>query len=156
MKITLILIGKTTKAYLTEGINEYTKRIAKYTNFDLDIIPTLKNTKNLPESIQKQKEGELILKHLQTNDFVVLLDANGKSMSSEKFANWIESVQLQSYKRLVFVIGGAYGFSPEVYAKANCKISLSDMTFSHQIIRLIFLEQLYRAHTILNNEPYHH
>ncbi len=156
MKSTLILVGKTSEKYLEEGINEYHKRINKYLSFNITTIPNLKTTKNMSASVQNQKEGELILKQIQPSDFVILLDAKGKHFSSEQFAKWIESLQLQSIKHIVFVIGGAFGFSEAVYQRANFKLSLSNMTFSHQIIRLIFAEQYYRAYSILNNEPYHH
>lgn len=156
MKSTLLLLGKTTDSYILEGINKYVSRIKKYINFEIEEIPNIKNTKNLPNNVQKQKEGELILKRIQTNDYVILLDAKGKSMCSEKFAKWLNTVHVSGYKRIVFVVGGAYGFSNDVYKKSDFKISLSPMTFSHQIIRLIFVEQYYRAYTILKNEPYHH
>lgn len=156
MKSLVFFLGKTNENYLSEGISEYEKRIKKYVPFELLTIPNLKNTKKLSENELKEKEGELILKKFQPGDYIILLDAKGKLMSSEKFANWLIDSQMKSYKRLVFVVGGAYGFSPNIYAKANVKLSLSPMTFSHQIIRLIFMEQYYRAYTIINGEPYHH
>jgi 23S rRNA (pseudouridine1915-N3)-methyltransferase len=124
--------------------------------FEIDIIPDIKNNKNLPENQQKEKEGALLLKKIIAGDYVVLLDEQGKQKASAEFANWLNSIFIMSHKRIVFVIGGPYGFSKQVYAKANAKVSLSKMTFSHQMIRLIFTEQFYRAHTILKGEPYHH
>ena len=156
MKVALIAVGKTTEKYFTEAIDEYRNRLKFYLPFEFEIIPELKNTKNLSESQQKEKEGELILKQLQPGDVLVLLDEHGKEFTSMKFADYIEKKMHVVSKRLVFVIGGPYGFSEKVYATAQEKISVSKMTFSHQMIRMIFLEQLYRAMTILNNEPYHH
>lgn len=156
MKITLLVIGKTDARYFADAINEYEKRLTHYIPFDIEVIPDIKNTKNLTEGQQKSREGELILKNLQPGDYLVLLDEQGKEYTSAKFAEYIEKKTHTVPKRLVFVIGGPYGFSDEVYAKANEKITLSRMTFSHQMVRLIFVEQLYRAMTILNNEPYHH
>ena len=156
MKAVLLVVGKTDESYIIDGINKYANRIGKYMPFSIEIIPDLKNTKNMQSDKQKEKEGNLILKKIQTGDFMVLLDEKGKSFSSLDFAKWLNSIFISSYKRLVFVIGGPYGFSNEVYAKSQAKISISKMTFSHQIIRLIFVEQFYRAHTILKGEPYHH
>ena len=132
------------------------ERTKHYTSFDMEVIPELKNTKSLSMEQQKEKEGELILKAIQPGDVVVLLDEHGKEFRSIEFADWVEKKMHTVNKRLVFVIGGPYGFAPSVYAAAQEKISLSKMTFSHQMIRLIFVEQLYRAMTILNNGPYHH
>lgn len=156
MKITLIAVGKTTEKYFTAAIDEYRNRLKFYLPFEFEIIPELKNTKSLSEAQQKEKEGELILKQIQPGDVLVLLDEHGKEFTSMKFADYIEKKTHSVSKRLVFVIGGPYGFSEKVYAAAQEKISVSKMTFSHQMIRMIFLEQLYRAMTILNNEPYHH
>lgn len=156
MKAVLIVIGKTDDKYLDEGINKYAQRIARYMPFEMQIIPDIKNNKKLTENQQKEKEGELILNKIQQNDYVVLLDENGKQRGSVAFAEWLNSIFLMSYKRIVFVIGGPYGFSEQVYNKALAKFSLSPMTFSHQMVRLIFTEQFYRAHTILKGEPYHH
>ncbi len=156
MKALLLVIGKTDEAYIVEGINKYVKRIVKYMPFDIEVIADLKNTKNMQQLQQKDKEGELILKRLQSGDFVVLLDEKGKMHSSTEFAKWLNGVFVSGYKRIVFVVGGPYGFSNKVYAKCNSKISISKMTFSHQMVRLIFVEQFYRAHTILKGEPYHH
>lgn len=156
MKIKFLVIGKTDADYLRRGIDEYIRRLKHYAPFEMIVIPDLKNTKNLTEDIQKQKEGELILNQVDSGDFVVLLDENGKKYSSVNFSQFIEKKMINGLKALTFVVGGPYGFSKEVYQKANIKISLSDMTFSHQMVRLIFVEQLYRAMTIIRGEPYHH
>ena len=156
MKISLIVIGKTDASYFVDAINEYKNRLVHYIPFEMEIIPDIKNVKNLREEQQKEKEGELILKILQPGDYLVLLDEHGKSFTSMEFATYLERKMHVVSKRLVFVIGGPYGFSEAVYKAASEKISLSKMTFSHQLIRLIFVEQIYRAMTILNNEPYHH
>lgn len=156
MKITLLAIGKTDAKYFIDAIGEYQKRLEHYIPYEMQIIPDLKNTKSLTIDQQKEKEGELILKALQPGDYLVLLDERGKEYSSMQFASYIEKKTHTVNKRLVFVIGGPYGFSQAVYDKASEKLTLSRMTFSHQMIRLIFVEQLYRAMTILNNEPYHH
>lgn len=156
MKVTLILVGKTTDQAVILGLEKYLKRIKRYLSFSIEIIPALKNAKNRSEAEIKSKEGALILSRIPEAHFLVLLDEKGKEMTSLKFADFIESKMIQSTKNLVFVVGGAYGFSEEVYKKASLKIALSQMTFSHQIIRLIFMEQLYRAFTIINKEPYHH
>ena len=156
MKISLIVIGKTDASYFVDAINEYKNRLVHYSPFEMEIIPDIKNVKNLREEQQKEKEGELILKMLQPGDYLVLLDEHGKSFTSMEFATYLERKMHVVSKRLVFVIGGPYGFSEAVFKAASEKISLSKMTFSHQMIRLIFVEQIYRAMTILNNEPYHH
>ncbi|PHR96510.1 MAG: 23S rRNA (pseudouridine(1915)-N(3))-methyltransferase RlmH [Leeuwenhoekiella sp.] len=156
MNIKLLCIGKTDDRNLEELIAVYTKRLKFYVNFELEIIPDLKKTKNLSEEQQKEKEGELILNKLQPQDELVLLDENGKDFSSVKFADYLQKKMNSGIKTLVFVIGGPYGFSPQVYAAARGKVSLSKMTFSHQMIRLFMTEQVYRAFTILRNEPYHH
>ncbi len=156
MKAILLVIGKTDEAYVTEGIDKYSKRINKYLPFTLEVIPDLKNAKNLSREIQKEKEGELILKKIIPGDLLILLDEGGKEFNSLKFSNWINSLMLSGKKRMIFVVGGPYGFSEQVYQKADYKLSLSKMTFSHQIIRLLFSEQFYRAHTLLKGEPYHH
>jgi len=156
MNIKLIAIGKTDNNALQSLINDYTKRLSFYIKFDLDIIPDIKNVKNLSESQQKEKEGELILSKISPTDKLILLDENGKSFSSVGFSNELQKKMNAGIKTLVFVIGGPYGFSDTVYAKANGKISLSQMTFSHQMVRLFFIEQVYRGFTILKNEPYHH
>ena len=156
MKICLLVIGKTDEAYLQKGIELFHKRIPHYIPFELKIIPDVKNAKNLSEDLQKEKEGELILQQIVGSDELFLLDENGEEFTSIKFARFLEKKMVAGLKRLVFVIGGPYGFSASVYSKAIGKVSLSKMTFSHQMVRLIFLEQLYRAMTILKGEPYHH
>ncbi|MDX1544397.1 MAG: 23S rRNA (pseudouridine(1915)-N(3))-methyltransferase RlmH [Christiangramia sp.] len=156
MTIKLVCIGKTDKKELEELIEIYSKRLQHYIKFELEIIPDLKKTKNLDENQQKSKEGELILSGIQNSDFLALLDENGKQFSSETFSDYIQKRMNTGLKRLIFVIGGPYGFSEDVYQRANSKVSLSRMTFSHQMVRLFFTEQLYRAFTILKNEPYHH
>ena len=155
MKTELILVGKTVNKHFNAGINDYVERIGHYMPFSITTIPELKNTKNLSESQQKEREGELILKQIQSTDPVVLLDEHGKEFRSIEFADWIQKKQ-NTARRLIFVIGGPYGFSNDVYERANEKISLSKMTFSHQMVRLIFTEQIYRACTIIKGEPYHH
>ena len=156
MTIKLIAIGKTDNKQLIALIEDYTKRLGFYIKFSLVIIPDIKNSKNLSEAQQKQKEGELILNKLNTSDALLLLDENGKQMDSVGFSGYLQKHMNSGIKQLVFVIGGPYGFSDDVYKKANGKLSLSKMTFSHQMIRLFFIEQLYRGFTILKNEPYHH
>ena len=155
MKTVLFLVGKTANKHFQAGISDYAERIGHYMPFDIVTIPELRQTKSLSEEQQKTAEGELILKQIQTSDTVVLLDEHGRELRSIEFARWLSQKQ-QTARRLVFVIGGPYGFSPEVYARANEQLSLSQMTFSHQMVRLIFTEQLYRACTIIKGEPYHH
>ena len=156
MKVTLILVGKTVDKRFTDIIDEYAARVKHYIGFDIVTIPELKNTKSLSEDQQKQSEGELIQKQLQPGDHVVLLDEYGKEFRSIEFSDWMTKKMNTVSKRLVFIVGGPYGFSKDVYDKCNEKISLSKMTFSHQMIRMIFVEQLYRAMTIMKGEPYHH
>lgn len=156
MKFALLVVGRTVEKHYITAINDYVERIKHYTPFDMEVIPELKNTKSLSMEQQKEKEGELILKALQPGDVVVLLDEHGKEFRSIEFAEWVEKKMHTVNKRLVFIIGGPYGFSKDVYAAAQEKISLSKMTFSHQMIRLIFVEQLYRAMNILAGGPYHH
>lgn len=156
MNIKLLAIGKTDNKCLQELIDDYKKRLSHYIKFDFEIIPDIKNAKNLSELQQKEKEGELILSKITNTDFVILLDENGKSFSSIDFADFLQKKMNAGIKTLVFVIGGPYGFSKSVYEKAQGKISLSAMTFSHQMIRLFITEQIYRAFTIIKNEPYHH
>ena len=148
-------MGKTTGKHFVAGINDYVERIGHYMPFEVQTIAELKSTKNLSEEQQRQAEGELILRQLQASDTVVLLDERGQEPRSVEFARWLQQKQ-HTARRLVFVIGGPYGFSPAVYQRANEQLSLSRMTFSHQMIRLIFTEQLYRACTIIRGEPYHH
>ncbi|MBF1062965.1 MAG: 23S rRNA (pseudouridine(1915)-N(3))-methyltransferase RlmH [Prevotellaceae bacterium] len=155
MKTILLLVGKTQNKNFQAGISDYSERITHYMPFEIKVIPELKNTRNLNEEQQKVREGELILKELQPADTVVLMDEHGKELRSIELARWLQGKQNIS-RRLVFVIGGPYGFSPDVYARANEQLSLSKMTFSHQMVRLIMVEQLYRACTIIKGEPYHH
>lgn len=156
MKITLIAVGKTEDKYLIEGIEKYLNRLKHYINFSFVIIPDVKNTKNLSEAQQKSKEAELISKQINPGDVVMLLDEKGKKHSSVSFAEYLNKQMIGSVQHLVFVIGGPYGFDESIYKRSNGSVSLSDMTFSHQMVRLFFVEQLYRAFTILKNEPYHH
>ena len=156
MKIKLIAIGKTDDKNLIQLINNYQNRLKHYVRFELEVIPDIKNVKNLSESQQKEKEGELILSKLQNTDQLVLLDDKGKHFTSVEFSQYLQKKMNSGIKQLVLVIGGPYGFSEAVYKKANGKLSLSKMTFSHQMIRLFIVEQIYRGFTILKNEPYHH
>lgn len=156
MTIKLLAIGKTDNKQLQLLIDDYTKRLGFYIKFELEIIPDLKKVKNLSEDQQKQKEGELILSKITTTDVLILLDENGKQYDSVQFANYLQKHMNSGIKQLVFVIGGPYGFSQDVYNAARGKVSLSKMTFSHQMVRLFMTEQLYRGFTILKNEPYHH
>ncbi|MCT8339796.1 23S rRNA (pseudouridine(1915)-N(3))-methyltransferase RlmH [Flavobacteriaceae bacterium TK19130] len=156
MNIRLITIGKTDDKRLRSLIAEYEKRLRRYVKFSLEELPDIKNAKNLSEAQQKQAEGELILKKLDPSDTLVLLDEKGKHYTSVKFANFLQKKMNSGLKTLVFVIGGPYGFSEEVYTAAKGKVALSEMTFSHQMVRLFVVEQIYRGFTILRNEPYHH
>ena len=156
MNIKLIVVGKTNAKYLLEGEKEYENRLKHYTKFEEIILPDVKNAGKLSENELKKKEGQLIFGKLQNSDHVILLDDKGKSFSSAEFANFIQQKMNSSLKSLVFVIGGAFGFSDEVFQRANFKLSLSKMTFSHQMVRLIFKEQLYRGFSILKGEKYHH
>ncbi len=156
MTITLLAIGKTDNPQLIQLIEDYKKRLSFYIKFNFEIIPDLKKVKNLSETQQKEKEGELILKKINTSDTLILLDENGKQFNSVDFSNYLQKHMNSGIKNLFFVIGGPYGFSETIYKRANGKISLSKMTFSHQMVRLFIIEQLYRGFTILKNEPYHH
>ena len=156
MKIKLIVVGKTNAKYLLEGEKEYGNRLKHYTKFEEIIIPDVKHSGKLNENELKKKEGHLILEKLESSDHVILLDDKGKSYSSIEFANFLQQKMNSGLKSLVFVVGGAFGFSDEVYLRANSKLSLSKMTFSHQMVRLIFKEQLYRGFSILRGEKYHH
>lgn len=156
MQIKLIAIGKTDNKNLQTLIEDYKKRLSHYIKFEFQIIPDLKKVKHLSEEQQKEKEGELILAKTQNSDILVLLDENGKQMDSVAFSDYLQKHMNSGIKTLIFVIGGPYGFSEEVYKRANGKLGLSKMTFSHQMVRLFFTEQLYRGFTILKNEPYHH
>lgn len=156
MKINLILVGKTNSKTYESIIDDYSERVKHYTPFDVTVIPELKNTKSLSQDQQKTLEGEQILRQVLDSDYVVLLDEHGQELRSIEFATWIGKKQQAVSRRLVFIIGGPYGFSPAIYQRANEKLSLSKMTFSHQMVRMIFIEQLYRAFTILKGEQYHH
>lgn len=156
MKTILLVVGRTVEAHFQTAINDYVQRTKRYLTFDMEVIPELKNAKSLSVETQKEKEGDLILKALQPGDVVVLLDEGGKEMRSVEFADYMKHKMNTVNKRLVFVVGGPYGFAPKVYAAAHEKMSLSRMTFSHQMVRLIFVEQIYRAMTILAGGPYHH
>lgn len=156
MKITLLSVGKTEDKYIREGIDKYFKRLKHYIKFDIQELAELKNTKNLSEEQQKNKEAELILKNINNSDYLILLDENGLNMSSLQFSDYLNKKMIGSVQHLIFLIGGAYGFNQQLYKRANDKISLSKMTFSHQMVRLFFTEQVYRAFTILKGEPYHH
>lgn len=155
MKTKLLVVGKTNDKNITKGIDDYVGRVKHYMPFDIEVIPELKNTKSLTQNNQKEMEAEQILKRLQPSDTVVLLDEHGKEYRSIEFARWIEKLQ-QTARSLVFIIGGPYGFADSVYERSDAKLSLSKMTFSHQMIRLLFVEQIYRACTIIKGEPYHH
>lgn len=156
MTIDLIVIGKTNFDYVITAVDLYSGRLKKYVNFNIVTIPDVKNAKNLSQNELKNREGEILCEHFAKYDHVVLLDENGKHYTSVEFAQWINQRANMSTRRLCFVIGGAYGFSDQVYRMNNEKISLSKMTFSHQMIRILIVEQIYRAFTILNGEPYHH
>jgi len=156
MNIKLLAIGKTDNKSLQTLIDDYTKRLSFYIKFDLEVVADIKNVKNLSEAQQKEKEGELILSKLSATDQLILLDENGTTFSSVGFSDYLQKKMNAGIKTLVFVIGGPYGFSEEVYKKAQGKVSLSEMTFSHQMVRLFVLEQIYRGFTILKNESYHH
>lgn len=156
MKITLAVIGKTEVGFVRQGIEEYARRLQHYVQFNIQYMDDIKGTRNLSEAQQKTAEGKQLLASLETSDHVVLLDEHGIERSSMDYSQWLQRRLASGVKRLVFVVGGPYGFSPEVYHRANEKISLSKMTFPHELVRLIFAEQLYRAFTILRHEPYHH
>jgi 23S rRNA (pseudouridine1915-N3)-methyltransferase len=156
MKITLLAVGKTEEQYLITGIEKYLSRLKHYIGFTLTVIPELKNTKNLNEAQQKSKEAALIFKQISNLDTVILMDEKGKKYTSVAFSNYLNKQMIGSVQHLVFIIGGPYGFDESVYKRANGSMSLSDMTFSHQMVRLFFVEQLYRAFSILKGEPYHH
>jgi 23S rRNA (pseudouridine1915-N3)-methyltransferase len=156
MKIALLQIGKTNEKYISDGVEEYSGRIRKYSAFEIITIPDLKNTRNMPVAEQKSKEGEKICKLLTGEDYVVLLDERGKEFSTKEFSDRLGKIFMMQRKRVVFVIGGPYGFSEDVYNRADFQLSLSRMTFSHQLVRLLFAEQLYRIFTVIRGEPYHH
>jgi len=156
MKITLIVVGKTDKKFILEGIAEYEKRLSHYCKFEVKVIPDVKNSKAMSSNVQMQKEGEQILAAIRPSSEVILLDEKGSEYTSIEFAKFIEKKAISGQSELSFIIGGPYGFSQEVKSAATAKLSLSRLTFSHQIVRLIFMEQLYRAMTIIKGEPYHH
>lgn len=156
MRITLLTIGKTDEKFMKEGIDKYLKRLKHYISFSVVELPELKNTKSLSEEQQKSKEAEMVFKQISATDHLVLLDEHGDTLSSVEFSEFINKRALRSVQHVVFVIGGPYGFDASVYNRANGKIALSEMTFSHQMVRLFFVEQLYRALTIIKGEPYHH
>lgn len=156
MKVTFLVVGRTIDKHLTTLINDYAERVKHYVPFEMVVVPELKNTKALSAEQQKERESELLQKQLRPGDHIVLLDEGGREFRSMEFAAYLEKKQAQAARRLVFIVGGPYGFAPAIYALANEKVSLSKMTFSHQMVRLFFIEQLYRAMTILRGEPYHH
>lgn len=156
MKIALLQTGKTTVRYVSEGIDEYASRVRKYTIFDVITVPDLKNTRNMPFIEQKTREGRKIIQSVNPDDYVILLDEKGKEMRTSEFSEFLEKTFMLPRKRILFVIGGPWGFSEEVYERADFRLSLSKMTFPHQMVRLLFLEQLYRAFSIIRGEPYHH
>ena len=156
VRITLLLVGATDKKYLGEGIEDYRKRLTHYLPFEMKVIADVKNSRNLTEDQQKEKEGKAILDLVSTGDELVLLDVEGVELSSPSLAAWIGKRMLAGTRQVVFVVGGPYGFSEGVYKRADSKISLSKLTFPHQLVRLLFVEQLYRAMTIIRGEPYHH
>jgi 23S rRNA (pseudouridine1915-N3)-methyltransferase len=156
MKTALLQTGKTTEAHISVAMDLYASRIRKYTVFDIITIPELKNTKNMPFPEQKSREGKKIIQSLNPDDYVILLDERGKEVRTIEFSELLKKVFMLPKKRIIFVIGGPWGFSEEVYSRADYKLSLSKMTFPHQLVRLLFLEQLYRAFTIIKGEPYHH
>lgn len=156
MKIVVIAVGKTSTDYISRGVDEFLKRANRYLGVELTVIPDIKASKAFTEETQKQQEGRNILASLQPGDIVTLLDERGKELTSREFSGMIERRMVQGTKRLVFVIGGPYGFSKEVYERADSKLSLSRMTFTHEMVRLFFVEQIYRAMTIMRGEPYHH
>lgn len=156
MEIQLLVIGKNSSDLIRQATEVYLKRLKHYISYSIKVLPDVKNTRAMSEEQQKAAEGRILLDSMQSPDFVMLLDEHGKRFTSMAFADWIQAKMSSGLRRLIFVVGGPYGFSPEVYARANGQISLSDMTFSHEMIRLFFTEQVYRAMTILRHEPYHH
>lgn len=156
MEITLLTIGKTKTRYIIEGINEYSKRLKHYIPFSIEELPDIKTTRSLTEDMQKVKEGEMMLSKISTADYLVLLDERGTEYKSLEFASYLEKLMASGRRRVVFAVGGPYGFAPDLYSRADAKISLSKMTFNHEMVRLFFTEQIYRGMTILRGEPYHH
>ena len=156
MKTVLLVVGRTVEPHFITAINDYVQRTRRYLSFELEVIPELKNTRNLSTDVQKEREADLILKAMQPGDVVVLLGEGGREMRSVEFADWMKHKMNTVSRRLVFVVGGPYGFAKRIYDVAHEKLSFSRMTFSHQMVRLIFVEQLYRAMSILHGSPYHH
>lgn len=156
MKIILLLTGRTIEKYISEGIDDFSARIRKYAGFEIKTIPDLKNTKNMRVPEQKIKEGRLIVKTLNNEDYVVALDERGTELNTDEFSDRLSRMFMLPKKRIVFIIGGPFGFSEEIYTRADMKMSLSRLTFSHQLVRLLFVEQLYRALTVIKGDPYHH
>ncbi len=156
MEIQLLTVGKTTKSYIQTGIDEFCSRLKHYVSFSISSIPDVKATKALTESKQKEREGELLLKNILPSDFCILLDEHGKEFTSLEFSTYLQKIMSSGRKRIIFVVGGPYGFSDDVYRQSDFKISLSKMTFTHEMVRLFFTEQIYRAFTIMKGEPYHH
>ena len=156
MKIALLLIGKTTEKHIAEGVNIFSERVNKYTAFEIITLPDLRNTRNMTAREQKTREGVKIIQSLRSDDLIVILDDKGKEFTTMEFAGWLERSFMLPKKRIVFVIGGPWGFADDVYSKSDIRLSVSRMTFSHQVVRLLFLEQLYRVFTIIKGDPYHH
>jgi 23S rRNA (pseudouridine1915-N3)-methyltransferase len=156
MKIALLQTGKTTDKHIAEVVNLYTNRIKKYSVFEIITLPDIKNSRNMSVQEQKIKEGKKVIQSISGDDYIVLLDESGKELRTVEFSGWFEKIFMLPKKRVVFVIGGSWGFSEEVYTRADFRLSLSRMTFPHQLVRLLFLEQLYRVFTIIKGEPYHH
>ncbi|OFY65482.1 MAG: 23S rRNA (pseudouridine(1915)-N(3))-methyltransferase RlmH [Bacteroidetes bacterium RBG_19FT_COMBO_42_7] len=156
MKIALLQVGKTSERYLAEGIAVFEERIRKYSAFEIITIPDLRNTRSMPVKGQKAREGEKIIQYFKKDDYIVILEDKGKEFSTMEFSSWLEKILILQKKRILFVTGGAWGFSDEIYGKADMRLSLSRLTFSHQMVRLLFIEQLYRAFTVIKGEPYHH
>lgn len=156
MKIVLLLTGKTSEKYIEEGMINFSNRLRKYAMFEIITLPDIRNTRNMPARELKIREGNKILQSLVKDDFLVVLDEKGKEFSTLEFSSWLGKIFALSKKRIVFAVGGAWGFSDEVFQKADMRLSLSRLTFSHQVVRLLFLEQLYRAFTVIKGEPYHH
>jgi 23S rRNA (pseudouridine1915-N3)-methyltransferase len=156
MKIVLLLTGKTTERYISEGVSIYSERLQKYAPFEIITLPDIKNTGNTPVKEQKEREGVKMMQYLQNDDYVIVLDEKGREYSTVEFAAILERMLMLQKKRIIFIIGGAYGISDEVLGRADLRLSLSKMTFSHQVVRLLFAEQLYRVFTVIRGEPYHH
>jgi 23S rRNA (pseudouridine1915-N3)-methyltransferase len=156
MKIILLQTGKTIEKYISEGVNDFSDRIRKYSRFEIKTIPDLKNTRNMPVAEQKLREGRMISELISSEDFVIALDEKGRELNTKELSEQLAKIFMLPKKRVVFIIGGPWGFSEEVYGRADMKLSLSKLTFSHQLVRLLFAEQLYRALTVIKGDPYHH